>query len=82
MAAIVESPAGVGAVASTDPMALRPIERRPIERRPIGRDAIAGGRHRRDTPGLIPVTAFVAVVRRGLLSSWFRQGRHRRRSGW
>jgi hypothetical protein len=73
MAAIVESPSRVGAVAPTD---------RPMALRRIGRDAVSGGRHRRGTPGLIPVTAFVTVVRRGLLSSWLRHGRHRRRPGW
>jgi hypothetical protein len=36
------------------------------------------GRHRSGRPGLVPVTSFVAVVRRGLFASWRRPGRHRR----
>lgn len=38
--------------------------------------AATGGRHRLGRPGLIPVTALVQVVRRGLLRSWLRPGRH------
>lgn len=48
----------------------KPNERRPTERR-------STGRHRLGRPGLIPVTALVTVVRRGLLGSWLRPGRHR-----
>ena len=36
-----------------------------------------GGRHRLGRPGLIPVTALLTVVRRGLFASWLRPGRHR-----
>ena len=35
------------------------------------------GRHRAGRPGLIPVTAFVSVVRRGFFAAFFRPGRHR-----
>jgi hypothetical protein len=38
------------------------------------------GRHRLGRPGLVHVTAFVAVVRRGLFESWRVPGRHRRSS--
>lgn len=36
------------------------------------------GRHRLGRPGLVSVTAFVTVVRRGLFQSWRIPGRHRR----
>ncbi|HYO01539.1 MAG TPA: hypothetical protein VET27_06475 [Mycobacterium sp.] len=36
------------------------------------------GRHRLGSPGLIPVTALVTVVRRRFFLAWFRPGRHRR----
>lgn len=36
------------------------------------------GRHRLGRPGLVYVTTFVAVVRRGLFESWRIPGRHRR----
>ena len=37
-----------------------------------------GGRHRLGRPGLIPATALLTVVRRGLFASWLRPGGHRR----
>ncbi len=36
------------------------------------------GRHRLGRPGLVYVTHFVTVVRRGLFESWRTPGRHRR----
>jgi hypothetical protein len=36
------------------------------------------GRHRLGSPGLIPVTALVTVVRRRFFLAWFRPGKHRR----
>ena len=35
------------------------------------------GRHRLGSPGLIPVTALVTVIRRGFFLAWFRPGKHR-----
>jgi hypothetical protein len=40
--------------------------------------APARGRHRLGRPGLVHVTAFVTVLRRGLFESWRIPGRHRR----
>jgi len=36
------------------------------------------GRHRLGSPGLVPVTALVTVVRRRFFLAWFRPGKHRR----
>ncbi|MDQ2738286.1 MAG: hypothetical protein M3Y35_06665 [Actinomycetota bacterium] len=38
---------------------------------------VTRGRHRFGRLGLVPVTFFVVVARRGLLQSWRQPGRHR-----
>ncbi len=38
---------------------------------------VSRGRHRFGRLGLVPVTFFVVVARRGLLQSWRQPGRHR-----
>lgn len=71
MAALVESSARPGVATAIPPAALRRI----------AREDAGTGRHRLGLPGLIPVTTLARVVRRGLLASWLRRGRHRR-AGW
>lgn len=38
---------------------------------------LVGGRHRWGRPGLVHVSYYVAVVRRGLFASWRHAGKHR-----
>ncbi len=71
MAALVESSARAGVATAIPSTGLRRIAQEDAGR----------GRHRLGLPGLIPVTALVRVVRRGLFASWLRPGRHRR-TGW